>query len=588
MLLSRYFKLILQKLWVIILLEAVALGLTAWFTLNLTAYYSSTATLLLNPNVPNPLIPYINGTYASTLADNYTLVIKSDKFLSRVKEQLNSPLSTKELREAIITRLAPNTVVYSISARSTSPATSQAIASTIAKLFIADGLDRSSDNPGKPADKSQSSITATQRTELANVSNDIAKDQQRLSQLLAQTPSPALNDEIGFVRQTINSNLELRAELLVVLSRQEEKKAADPVSSATFLDDARLPNEPEANNLLRNLIFTGIIAALLGVIVIFAADYLDYTIRSSEQLALLTDLNNLGVVPLFRPARNLPASSFAADGSGPGPGPGLDSTLITVHDLHSSASEAYRAVRTNVLFSTIVSPLEQNKAASTSDAAFPVKTILITSTNSGEGKTLTAANLAVTFVQAGNRVILVDTDLRRPTSHSLFGIPNEQGFTNLIINGPEVLKTVLKPTPIPGLSLVTAGSLPPNPSELLTSPKAAQAVEALRKAADIIIFDSPPIGVVTDAAILANRVELVLLVVSWGSVRRDAVVKSVQSLRKVGANLAGTILNRSGGKADEGYYYNRAYGRKHKGDFGEEADQSEPSKPVKVKSGSKA
>ncbi|GAB4431325.1 MAG: CpsD/CapB family tyrosine-protein kinase [Chloroflexi bacterium OHK40] len=211
--------------------------------------------------------------------------------------------------------------------------------------------------------------------------------------------------------------------------------------------------------------------------------------------------------------------------------------LITLRDPSSAAAEAYRTLRTNILFSSLDKPLH---------------TILVTSTAPNEGKSTTLANLAVTMAQAEQRVLAVDCDLRRPSLHALFGLPNEQGLTSAILEQGEA-PLPIQSTSVPGLSLLTSGPLPPRPADLLGSRRMGALIERLRAEADIILFDTPPVVAVTDAAVLAPRVDGVLLVLHAGQTRRDRAREARQMLEKVKANIVGVVLN--GAKLERGYSY---------------------------------
>jgi capsular exopolysaccharide synthesis family protein len=214
-----------------------------------------------------------------------------------------------------------------------------------------------------------------------------------------------------------------------------------------------------------------------------------------------------------------------------------DSALITLRDPSSAAAEAYRTLRTNLLFSSLDKPLH---------------TLLATSSAPNEGKSTTLANLAVTMAQAEQSVLLVDCDLRRPGLHTLFGLPNDDGLTSAILaqaDGPLPIQA----TSVPGLRLLTSGPLPPRPADLLGSRRMGALIERLRGEADIVLFDTPPVVVVTDAAVLAPRVDGVLLVLHAGQTRRDRARESRQILEKVKANIVGVVLN--GAKQEHGYSY---------------------------------
>ena len=178
--------------------------------------------------------------------------------------------------------------------------------------------------------------------------------------------------------------------------------------------------------------------------------------------------------------------------------------LVTLQDPRSPIAEAYRGLRTNLTFSSLDRPL---------------RTMLITSAGPEEGKSTVLANLAVTEAQAGRRVIIVDADLRRPRQHELFGISNATGLTTALadekgLQNLSLQATVLQATEVPGLRVLTSGPLPPNPTELLASQRMAALLTALSALSDLVLFDAPPVVVVTDAAILASQVDGVLLVVN--------------------------------------------------------------------------
>jgi non-specific protein-tyrosine kinase len=213
------------------------------------------------------------------------------------------------------------------------------------------------------------------------------------------------------------------------------------------------------------------------------------------------------------------------------------SPLIALRDPRAAASEAYRTLRTNIQFSSLDKPLH---------------TLLATSTAPDEGKSTTLANLAVTMAQAEQRVILVDCDLRRPTLHTLFGLTNEFGLTSMILAQEE--SPPLQETGVPGLSLLASGPLPPRPADILGSRRMEATIARLRAEADIVLFDTPPVVAVTDAAVLATRVDGVLLVFQAGKTSRDRARRARQMLEKVKANIVGVVLNNAEVEQGYGYY----------------------------------
>ena len=201
--------------------------------------------------------------------------------------------------------------------------------------------------------------------------------------------------------------------------------------------------------------------------------------------------------------------------------------IITLRDPRSPVAEAYRALRTNIQFSSLDANL---------------RTLLVTSTGAGEGKSTTLANLAVVMAEGGGRVLAVDCDLRRASLHTLFGLDNARGLTNLFLTegaGP----LPVQDTAVPTLQVLTSGPLPPNPSQLLGSHAMGRVLDVLREAADVVLFDAPPLLAVTDATLLATRMDGVLLVVDAGATRRDLARRARAQLEKVNARLLGVVLN---------------------------------------------
>jgi non-specific protein-tyrosine kinase len=178
--------------------------------------------------------------------------------------------------------------------------------------------------------------------------------------------------------------------------------------------------------------------------------------------------------------------------------------------------------------------------------------MVVTSPGPEEGKSTTLANLAVTLAHAEKRVILVDCDLRRPSQHEIFGLSNGVGLTTMVVDEEAMRDPPLLETGVEGLQLLPSGPLPPNPSELVGSRRMAEIISALSERADIVLFDAPPVIAVTDAAVLASRVDGVLLVIKAGTTKRDHAKRAKALLDKVNAHVVGAVLNNI--KMDTSYY----------------------------------
>lgn len=202
-------------------------------------------------------------------------------------------------------------------------------------------------------------------------------------------------------------------------------------------------------------------------------------------------------------------------------------SIITLTDPRSVAAEAYRTLRTNIEFSSVDERLQ---------------TLLVTSSAPVDEKSATVANLAVAMADGDRTVILVDADLRRPAQHTLFGLSNEKGFTNLFKDDALFANPPLQTIPETSLRVLTSGPLPPIPSQLLASQKMNEVMTHLASMAEMVIFDAPPIITVNDASLLASKVNGVLLVVRAGGTKRDHVQAAKDRLEKVNARLIGAVL----------------------------------------------
>jgi capsular exopolysaccharide synthesis family protein len=216
--------------------------------------------------------------------------------------------------------------------------------------------------------------------------------------------------------------------------------------------------------------------------------------------------------------------------------------FIVDKDPKSIAAESYRTLRTNLQYSSF-------------DEEY--KVIVVTSSEPGEGKSTTAGNLALSIAQGDKKVALIDCDLRKPSLHKKFGVSNTAGLSDVIVGKESI--SVVGHRYNNNLTILTSGKIPPNPSEMLGSKSMKALIEALRKVFDYVILDTPPVQAVTDAQILSTRADGTLLVVKAETTKKDSVINTVNLLKKVNANIIGTILNGVDTKRNNYYYY---YGEK--------------------------
>jgi polysaccharide biosynthesis transport protein len=353
------------------------------------------------------------------------------------------------------------------------------------------------------ASQNQIKDTQTEIQRLSNLSSRSFADDQQLQ---------ALQGRIVALRQTY-------ATLLGYSSNSG-------ANLLTVVDPASPPTQAASPRVLLNTFIAALVGLLLAVGLAFLLDYLDDTIKSSEVVESVAALPTLGTIPKMRGGKE--RQEFYR--------------LATLLYPRSGVAEAYRTLRSNIEFAAV-------------DA--PVKSLLVTSSVQGEGKTTTAANLAVVIAQAGHRTLLLDADFRKPGIHRIFDLPNALGLSTLLRSDATEIDNVAQNTEQEDLRVITTGPLPPNPAELLGSQRMRTVLARLARAADLIIIDSPPLQAVTDAAILASVADGTVFIVDFGRTRRAAVQSGREALAKAGARVLGVVLNRLP-KRSSSYYY--AYG----------------------------
>jgi capsular exopolysaccharide synthesis family protein len=294
------------------------------------------------------------------------------------------------------------------------------------------------------------------------------------------------------------------------------------------LDPADLPRAP-VSRIQQTAWVAGLVGLVLAVGLVIGLEQLDNRFKTPDEIETHLGLPLLGFVPEVR-----------LDPSKSGASP------IITNGVPPFFVEAIRSVRTDVLFSF------------TNDS---LKTIVVTSATLSEGKTVIASNLAIALAQAGSRVLLIDGDMRRPHVHSVFKLKQEPGLSNILV-GNAVASVAVKRSEVPNLWILPAGHRPPNPPELLGSPRFRGMLDAFAQHFDWVLIDAPPIMPVSDARVLAQRMAGVLFVVGAERVGRQVVQQAVEKLARVNANIVGGILTRVD-LARNSYYYSNYYHRRY-------------------------
>jgi capsular exopolysaccharide synthesis family protein len=296
-----------------------------------------------------------------------------------------------------------------------------------------------------------------------------------------------------------------------------------------------------------NLILGLLAGSVCAVGTTFFCEYFDTSVKSSEEVETLLQLPTLATVPNFALARRTHAARGLAAPAGGAALPAASHVareLVVLHEPWSPIAEAFRSLRTAVLFST---------------PSTPPKVIQMTSAGAGEGKTVSSLNLATAFAEAGSSVLLIDVDLRRPACHRTLGIDKERGLSSFLAGRVE-LDAVIHTLEQPRISFIPAGPTPPNPAELVGSQRMHDALGVLRERYDFIILDSPPVLPVTDAVLLAREADGVVLVVKGHDTPRELLRRARDQLAQANGRLLGAVVNNVDLGWGDLFFYNRYYG----------------------------
>ena len=490
----QYVALLRKWLWLVILLAVIAAAASFVISKRSTRVYQASVTLMVNQAAnPAATTGYSDILTSERLAQTYASLLVSRPVLDETAQRLG--ISTRLLEGAITVTRVRDTQLLQIKVDGTIPELTAQIANTLPEVFVARNAEM---QLGRVA-ASKSKL----EEEIANTEKDLADTQQQLKTITDDAQRARLETSLAQYRTTYST---------LVASYQQVKLAeAQATTNIVVAEPAAVPDRPIRPRTQTNVVLATIVGALLALGIAFLIEYLDDTVKTPDDVSRASGLSVLGAVTRIKESGN-------------------PTQFISRLRTKSAESEAYRTLRTNIQFSSVDNP---------------IRSLLVTSSNPGEGKSTTSAKLAVVLAQTGQKVIVTDTDLRRPMLHEVFGIPNATGVTNALLAGEHVsLADYLQPTEIDTLSVLTSGPIPPNPSELLGSQRMQHLIEVLIQAADIVIFDSPPVLVVTDAVVLGRQVDGVLMVVDSGATREHALTQATVELQKTGANVFGVVLNR--------------------------------------------
>jgi len=351
-------------------------------------------------------------------------------------------------------------------------------------------------------------------------------------------------NESGIQYSILKRDLESYRQLYEgLMEKMKEAGVSAGLKSNNFriVDVARVPTAPIEPNVPRNLAFALMLGLTSGVGLAFLLEGLDNTVRTTEQAQMISGLASLGMIPLgSRTKREGNSNRLAIASSNEAV------ELVTQVRPQSQMAESYRALRTSLLLSNL---------------GAPPKVIMITSALPQEGKTTTSINCAVVLAQKGVRVLLIDADLRRPSIHKTLGMGPRSGLSNVLTGSATLQQAIARSSVLPNLSVLPAGTPPPNPAELLASTNMRDVLEELRGQYDHIVVDTPPALSVTDAVVLSPRADAIVLVIRSGQTTKQALRRSRDILMQVNAKVSGVLLNAVDLSSPDYYYYYEYQGK---------------------------
>ncbi len=573
---NQYASLLLQWSWLLVLLAVLAGGMAYYISKRQTPTYQSSALVMLNGAPGYQSDPYSASIAGQQLGATYAKVMTTQPVLDSVGKKLGYPSFPYDTASVQVVPDS-NTGLLTVNVTDTDPDRSALIANTLVTVFAdqmqADQVSRYADSKTSLQDQmnsldqkiqsTTSAITAlntqiqetnntltsvngeiqTETTIVTNGTNNtnklqlldsatiaadqaiIAADQAKRDQLnitLAQFQPQLtqLQTTLSQYQQSYNSLFQ---------SYQSVLLAEAQATSTIVIKNPAVPNRiPIAPQPLRNALLAAVVGLMVAAGIIFLIEFLDDTIRDPQEITRRYGIPILGMIVSYK--------SSAGE------------ALVTVRHPRSPISEAFRSLRTNLQFAGVETPL---------------RTLLVTSPSPSDGKTTIVANLASVIAQSGRNVVIVDADLRRPRIHKMFQLSNRVGLTDQFIRTQDRFDGSLKSTEVANLHAITSGNLPPNPSELLSSGRMSEILKLLSKQFNTVIIDSPPTLLVTDAMVLAQRVDGVLLVVKPSVTKWASLRQAIEQLQRVKANLLGIVVNDVNVGRSRYYYYRGYYKQKY-------------------------
>ncbi len=504
--LRDYLAVLRRRKWVILLTVLVVVGVALGVTYTQTPQYRSSVRVIVESttgDTSNDVMRQI--VFGQQELETQKELVTSRPVAEKAAEKVGGGTTPDQLLKHVNVSLVRDTQILEIQATSPDAQRAANIASGFANAYIDYRSDQALEQLLRGSKALQERADETRR---------------RISEI---------EREIGISSSSDAESLQIEKERLqnelAGIGAQQAALSGNQVfaqAGGQIISPAEVAESPFSPKPLRTGVLAFVLGLMLGVGLAFLRDFLDDSLRSEDQAVRAAGRPALGHIPHWKTDKE------------------SESRLVSLVEPASPASESYRTLRTNIRFLAVGRSL---------------RSLLVTSAVPREGKSTTAANLAVALARTGTRVLLVGADLRRPSLHTSFGIDASPGLSD-VLAGDVQLTDAISDVGIPNLRVLTSGQVPPNPAELLGSPAMAQLMSELEQVADLVVYDGPPVLAVADALELAPRVGGSLLVVDLGTTGRHAVRAAAQRLEGVGVVPSGIVLNNiTPGSGYYGYYH---------------------------------
>ena len=493
--LRRYLVIGWHWAWLILLVTLLA-GVGVFIvSKQMTPIFRASTTVLVNEAPATKSTDYASVLTSERLTQTYAQLLTKNPVLERVIQSLGLNVSPSALKRSIQVQPVRDTQLVVVQVEDTDPVRAASIANALVVEFAAQ-------NQELQASRYQASKQSLE-AQLAQVDQQIQATGASLAALGEGVENQSERDRLE------NNAAQYRQIYAYLLQSFEQVRLAEAQSTSNLVqaEPAVPPTAPVRPRTIFNTMIAMILGLLSAVGLVFLIEALDDTLRSPDDVYQQLGLPILGLI-----------ARYDID----------EDTPITSTQPRSPVAEAFRSLRTNIQFASVDTPIYK---------------LLVTSPSPSDGKTTVASNIAIAIAQSGRRVVLFEGDLRRPRIHRMMRVSNRRGLSDLFVQPQVYLDGTIQKTDTPNLSVLTSGNLPPNPSELLGSEKMADILEQVQDMGGMIIIDSPPVLAVTDATVLAPRVDGVLLVVKPGVTKLAACKQAVEQIQRVGGSILGVVLN---------------------------------------------